>query len=229
MFNRPHHRRIAKILRKFDSQLLMDLECFFCGGTAIVLLLGEYRESVDIDFICSSKEGYKNIRNIVSKNNLGILLKEEINYMREVRSDMYGIRTFVEIEDEAVKIEIINEGRMPVTGSINYNLAIPVLCQDDMYAEKLLANTDRGLDKATWSRDIIDLAIMIKNWGSIPLPVWQKVLNIYGQASLNSFTSSIKMVNDKSYLLQCLKKMSMDEILLEDIPIILNNELIPVL
>ena len=45
----------------------------------------------------------------------------------------------------------------------------------DMYAEKLLANADRGSDRSTSSRDIIDLAMIIMNWRPIPQISWEKV------------------------------------------------------
>lgn len=41
MFERPHHQRIQKVLQCFDNELLTRANCFFGGGTAIVLALGE--------------------------------------------------------------------------------------------------------------------------------------------------------------------------------------------
>lgn len=49
MFDRPHHQRIEKLLDCFNSELLLQAECYFGGGTAIVLSLGEYWESIDVD------------------------------------------------------------------------------------------------------------------------------------------------------------------------------------
>ncbi|GBU15177.1 hypothetical protein AwPolaro_05550 [Polaromonas sp.] len=37
MFERPHHQRIDKLLHSFNSELLQEAECFFGGGTAIVV------------------------------------------------------------------------------------------------------------------------------------------------------------------------------------------------
>ena len=48
MFERPHHQRIAQVLRALDGPLLRENNCLFGGGTAIALRYGEYRESVDI-------------------------------------------------------------------------------------------------------------------------------------------------------------------------------------
>ncbi|MGJ0578988.1 nucleotidyl transferase AbiEii/AbiGii toxin family protein [Xenorhabdus bovienii] len=61
-----HHAKIARILESIDADFIEDAECYFAGGTAIVMLLDEYRESVDIDFLCSSREGYSKLRSSVA-------------------------------------------------------------------------------------------------------------------------------------------------------------------
>jgi hypothetical protein len=53
MFERPRHQKIAKLLRSMDADLLTHAKCYFGGGTAIALKLGEYRESVDVNFLRS--------------------------------------------------------------------------------------------------------------------------------------------------------------------------------
>lgn len=62
MFKRAHHDRIARLLCRMNARLLDNAGCFFAGGTAIVMSLDEYRESVDIDFVVSSRAGYAAIR-----------------------------------------------------------------------------------------------------------------------------------------------------------------------
>ena len=62
MFDLPHHQRIAQLLRGLDGVFLEKAHCYFGGGTAIALALGEYRESVDIDFLCASTDGYRVLR-----------------------------------------------------------------------------------------------------------------------------------------------------------------------
>jgi hypothetical protein len=98
MFDRPHHQRIARVLHAFNSDVLSRAQCYFGGGTAIALSLAEYRQSRDVDFLCASKEGYRLLRNIVSPNGFGSLLNEPLKFRREVRADMYGIRTVVEVD-----------------------------------------------------------------------------------------------------------------------------------
>lgn len=62
LFRRRHHNVILHVLRCLNGDFLREAECYFVGGTAMVLELGEYRESVDIDFLCASEEGYRKLR-----------------------------------------------------------------------------------------------------------------------------------------------------------------------
>lgn len=52
-FERPHHQRIAHVLAAMNWDALRQHGCLFGGGTRIALRYGEYRESVDIDFLVS--------------------------------------------------------------------------------------------------------------------------------------------------------------------------------
>src|SRR5690606_15295470 len=99
MFKRPHHQRIEKVLARLNGPLLEEADCYFAGGTAIVLALGEYRESVDIDFLCASQAGYRLLRNTVTTQGLGDLFTDPVTYMREVKADRYGVRTVVSVDD----------------------------------------------------------------------------------------------------------------------------------
>lgn len=175
MFERPHHQRIEKILHAFNCDLLSQTRCYFGGGTAIVLSLAEYRESLAIDFLCASNEGYRLLRNTISQDSLGALLKAPIQHLREVRADRYGIRTVLEVDGTPVKVGIVREARIEIQGCPHPVFHVPTLSHEDMQAEKLLANADRGLDKPTMNRDIIDLAMMIDHRGAIPDAAWTKV------------------------------------------------------
>lgn len=222
MFERPHHQRIAKILLAFNRDLLQQADCHFGGGTAIVLALNEYRESVDIDFLCASPEGYRFLRNTVSTD-LGPLLTQPIQHLREVRTDQNKIYTFMEMDGQPIKIEIVREARVSICSEIDPALNLSVLTRADLYAQKLLANADRGLDTSVMSRDIIDMAMMIKGWGPIPTEAWDKAYAAYGQLLAKTFHQSVRMITDRDYLRKCLRKMQMDDQLLKTIPQILEE------
>jgi hypothetical protein len=224
MFERDHHNRIQTLLAALNSDFLAENKCFFGGGTAIVLALNEYRESVDIDFLCASQEGYRELRNTIHDSSLGAIFSRPVELARDVRADRYGIRTFLRVDGVPVKFEIVSEGRIEIAGEVNPVTGVPTLTRADMYAEKLLANADRYRDKAVASRDIIDLAMMIGHWGEVPAEAWGKVRQAYGSSADRAFKGAIEMVSDRAYLNQCLAKMHMAPELVEQIPAVLRGE-----
>jgi len=210
MFRREHHQRIEKVLLAFNSSFLLKANCFFGGGTAIVLSLDEYRESVDIDFLCAGNDGYKALLNTVDSNGLGEILQSPVRLLREVKRDRYGIRTVLEVDGVPVKLEFVHEARIPLSGAIDSRLHVPTLSTEDMFAEKLLANADRGTDKSTMSRDLIDLSMLINRYSEIPRVSLQKAYAAYGEQLLQEFYRALNMLSDPAYLSQCLQKMKMD-------------------
>lgn len=218
MFSHPHHQRIYKLLSALDADRLRQCECFFGGGTAIVMLLGEYRESRDVDFLCSSVEGYRTLRNVVFDHSLKGLFKETVRELREVRSDQYGVRSVLEVEGVAIKFEIVREGRIELVGGNNMDLPVQTLSRVDLFAEKLLANTDRFNDEAVTSRDLIDLAIMIKFWDGIPPEAWEKTKSAYGESAVQAFIKGIDFLSRPQYFASCCEKLTIDE---QVIPLIL--------
>lgn len=217
MFHRPHHQRIHSVLQSMNGGLLEVAQCYFGGGTAIVLLLDEYRESVDIDFLCESEDGYRTLRTVVFEQGLAGIFNRAPEQLRDIRMDQYGIRTVLQVDGCPIKFEIIKEGRVKLKGELSADLGVPVLAREDMFAEKLLANADRYLDSAVASRDIIDLAMMIDGWGAIPTAAWEKARGAYGCTIDKAYEGAVNKIRDRDYLLSCIKKMDMEEIFLEKI------------
>jgi hypothetical protein len=165
MFERLHHQRVAHVLASLDADLLARSHCFFGGGTAIALRYGEYRESVDIDFLVSDIDGYRQLRQLLTGNQgLGALARQgsEIQQSAELRADQYGIRSSVRVDDTEIKFEIVLEARieLELPGAEDRIGDIATLTTLDMATSKLLANSDRWADDSVFSRDIIDLAMM---------------------------------------------------------------------
>lgn len=163
MFSRPHHRRLAAILQALDADLLASAGCYFGGGTAIALRHGEYRESVDLDFLVSDTDGYQRLRELVrGVHGINALTRQPLTVVRGPLVDQYGIRAVIGDGREPVKFEIVSEGRInletPQRGDDICGVA--TLTDLDMATSKLLANSDRWADRATHSRDLIDLAMM---------------------------------------------------------------------
>jgi hypothetical protein len=166
---RPHHRIIAAVLRRMNTDLFVQAQCYFGGGTQLAMALGEYRESRDVDFLCSSRAGFRMLREQVTQRSLGELLSRPLALARDVRADRDGIRTFVDVESARIKFEILLEARIDVTGRLDRRLRVPALSIECAIAEKLLANADRGLDESTLSRDLVDLAFATAHAGRAKL------------------------------------------------------------
>lgn len=98
---------------------------------------------------------------------------------REIKADQYGVRFLVIHEDEPIKFEIVCEGRIKLERPAEYPWTeLPCLSVIDRFAEKLLANADRGMDNAIESRDLIDLAVM-RCESIIPLAAIEKAESAY--------------------------------------------------
>src|SRR5258708_18952 len=112
LFERPHHRDVALVLQSLDAPALSQRHCYFGGGTAMALRYGEYRESVDIDFVISDLAGYRDLRQMLGnvRDFLPIAREGiEVKLAREVRADQYGIRTQVRSGESSIKFEIVLE------------------------------------------------------------------------------------------------------------------------
>jgi hypothetical protein len=165
MFERPHHQRIAYVLGALDAELLINNRCLFGGGTAMALRYGEYRESVDIDFLVSDIAGYRQLRQLLtSERGLGALARagRDIQQARELRADQYGIRSAVRVGEVDIKFEVVLEARIQLDppGAEDRIEGVATLTPLDMATGKLLANSDRWADDSVFNRDLIDLAMM---------------------------------------------------------------------
>ena len=166
MFDREHHRRVAHVLEALDAGLLKANACLFGGGTAIALRYGEYRESVDIDFLVSERDGYRALRQrLGGTDGLRAIQRagRALDQVRDVRADQYGLRTVVRVDGIEIKFEIVLEGRITLDppGAGDEICGVATLTPLDLAASKLLANSDRWADDAVFSRDLIDLAMMV--------------------------------------------------------------------
>jgi Nucleotidyl transferase AbiEii toxin, Type IV TA system len=207
VFELVHHQRIAKLLSALDGAFLAKSQCYFGGGTAIALALGEYRESVEVDFLCASTDGYRALRATVFEGRLGAIAKEPLELMRDLRTDQYGIRTFIEIDSVAIKLEIVREARIELGGAMDSALGVPVLAREDLFAEKLLANADRSNDRATWNRDAIDLGMMVAHWGPVPDTAWMKSRAAYGPTVDAALANASRRLDDATWLEACARAM----------------------
>ena len=197
-WTQPHHAKVMRILRMMNPEFLMDARCFFGGGTRIVMELGEYRRSDDMDFMVSDLAGWRNIRSQVTNQSFGPIFNEEPTLAREVRADRYGIRTFVVMEGQPIKLEIIHEGRHDLGGQTLPGWPVPVMGRESLMAQKLMATTDRGLDRRFHFRDVIDLAFMVASWGNEPFVEGMGMAErAYGEVVRKGLVEALRMAVDQ--------------------------------
>lgn len=212
MYRRAHHQRIQKVLESLDAQRLLKHQCLFGGGTAIALSRGEYRESVDIDFIVSSVNGYRELRSIVSSEGVSGLMTRPLPLKREVRIDRYGIRCALDVGDSRpIKFEIVFEGRVQLADPLPEDRidGVWTLAMEDKVATKLMANADRWADDAVWSRDLVDLAMLTDGGRADPAGV-AKAMRAYGEGVLRDFENArTRLLERDKRLATCMKRMDM--------------------
>ena len=213
MFEREHHRDIALVLQALDPELLAARRCYF-GGTAMALRYGEYRESLDIDFLVSDRAGYRDLRQMLSTaDGLSPLLRPgmAVQQTRAVRADQYGIRTQLRSGASVIKFEVVLEGRIELSSpqADDKVCGLSTLAPTDQATEKLLANADRWADDAVFSRDVIDLAMQR---AATPLlrAACAKAETAYGDAVRQSLIKAIDALRAGPHRLEaCMEALSM--------------------
>jgi len=212
-FRRPRHRTVAVALAAMNGPFLEKANCYFGGGTRIVLELGEYRESEDIDFLCSNRDGYRALRATITDRSLGAIMELPLPLAREVRADRYGIRTFLDVGGSKLKVEIVHEGRVDVQGQVCAGIPVPCLDRVSCFSQKFLANSDRGDDDSTLGRDVIDLAFMIEGWGEDPARLGATIAQAaYGDVVQRALkTATKKLLENTAYLKRCIAALSITD------------------
>jgi len=211
-FRRPWHRLVWQVLESLNSDLLARARCWFGGGTRVAMELGEFRESVDVDFLCEDREGYRILRSTVTQSSLGDLASRPLELMRDVRADMYGIRTFLRVDGQPVKFEVIFEGRIPLSGEARSPFPVEVLARPSCFAEKLLANADRGRDPSANARDVIDLAFMAANWPEEDQRTGLATAHsAYGDVVRRELDAVLSSLDDAHYRQRCLVALSVSD------------------
>lgn len=212
----PRHQSICKLLSHMDDELLAQTGCLFGGGTAISLMLSEFRTSVDVDFLCSDTAGYAKLRERIYDQGVAGLFKTGMApaQLREARLDRDGIRTILVMDETPIKFEIVLEGRILLdvnTGQEGKLLPVPALSRTSLFAEKLLANADRGMDKLSLSKDIIDLMVMESAWGEDP-NARLIAESAYGETIARSYERSIDLLaRDAAHRELCFREIELGD------------------
>jgi hypothetical protein len=137
------------------------------------------------------------------------MLSGKIALARDVRADQYGIRTFVETDHLKLKFEIIREARIDLAAEEIRRLPVLCLTRRHCFAEKFLANADRGLDASTLSRDVVDLAFMIEGWSKADAEAGLTIAKgAYGKSVPRSLAAVVQAMGDKAYRNRCIEGLA---------------------
>lgn len=214
MFSRAHHQRIAWVLQALNGALLEENRCWFGGGTAIALRYGEFRESVDIDLLVSEIAHYRTLRQLMTgPTGISVLFRkgsEVPELLRPLRADQYGIRTLLQVDQTSVKFEIVLEGRIQFKdpGQEDQVCGIATLAPVDLLASKLLANADRWRDDAVFSRDLIDLAMMVPERQLMDSAI-EKAEGAYGSAIVDDLKKAIHRIQtEEKWIERCMQALT---------------------
>jgi hypothetical protein len=135
--------------------------------------------------------------------------------LREIRADQYGIRTMVQMDGRAIKLEVVREARITLEPPTTNNTIDDTICgvstltRLDLATSKLLANSDRQADDGVFSRDVIDLAMM-----GLALPALRAALakaeQAYGANVARDLGKAIdRLQNRQGWLERCMQVMAM--------------------
>jgi Nucleotidyl transferase AbiEii toxin, Type IV TA system len=200
------------VLEALDAPLLAQKGCLFGGGTAMALRFGEYRESIDIDFLVSEVAGYRELRGLLTgPDGVAAIVRPgaSLQAVREVRADQYGLRTLLLVEATPIKFEIMLEARIALQppGPSDAVCGVATLTPLDMAASKLLANSDRWADDSVFSRDLIDLAMMQPK-GKLMKQAIEKAQGAYGDSIQHDLAKAIaQLLTREGRLERCMAAM----------------------
>lgn len=216
MLRRPVHQSVLTVLGALRGDLLAQCKFLFGGGTRIVLQLDEYRESQDIDLLCSDAAGYAEVRwEVAQRCYDGLFSSAEaagIRFPREMRVDQYGIRFPLVCGEHPMRVELHREARIALDPGVRPEWS-PVECLSltDCFAEALLAVSDHWADRQIFSRDLIDLAVLRARVGPIPAEAWSKAEAAYKTAPRLHLEKALAALEDSEERERCFAGLRIED------------------
>jgi hypothetical protein len=125
----------------------------------------------------------------------------------EIRSDQYGIRSKIFVEEKPIKFEIVLEGRIGLAKPKKKDsiLGVANLTKLGKAVSNLLANSDRSLDMVMHYREELDLAMHNLSKSEFA-GATTKSEAAYGEAILKNLAKVIDMLGEANGLLErCMK------------------------
>ena len=108
----------------------------------------------------------------------------------------------------------MHEARIDLSGTLIERLHVPSLDRICCFAEKVLANADRGLDESVASRDVVDIACMIEAWGMEAfVDGVHRARDAYGNGVETALRASAqKLLEKKTYFKKCVSAHAITDV-----------------
>ena len=178
------YESIELILEAINLDLLNQHRVYLGGGALVALKYQHLRYSSDLDFLVSPPD-YQQLKLAINRDCNALIQDRPRLTIERPRIDRYGIRypITVKLQGEPVKfkLEIVAEYSLSFSKPDRYQ-GIPCLNHSDLIASKLLTNADRWADRNKFSRDLIDLTILILERGELPENAVAEAKAIYPDA-----------------------------------------------
>lgn len=195
MLDRETHKSVMlQILKRFYTDPALGPVLGFKGGTAAMLFYGLDRFSVDLDFDLLDAENEQDVYERICA------IASEFGVLRDHYLKYHTIFCMLSYDDEAqnIKIEISRRSLLAeYEMKTHLGVAMLVMAQEDMHANKLLALTDR---KRPVNRDIYDVWFFLKNRWPLNGAIVKERLGINLDAYLQKCISHIEKIPDKGIL-----------------------------
>jgi hypothetical protein len=143
---------------------------------------------------------------------------------RALRTDQYGIRGIISVQDIPLRFEIVRENRIALDGQPDLALGVPRLVHADRIAEKLLANADRCRDRSAAYRDAIDLGMLALHRGPFPDAALTKAELAYGEDVVRKLEWVLETLADAEERGHASVTLGMDSLLVDAAACALSSE-----
>lgn len=185
-FKIPRHNIIwAVISDMLDKKMLRDHGILFAGGTLCSMRYGEYRESVDLDFLCADKNSFNSFR--ANFSDVGKFIYARNPKITKDRVQLWITTT----DDRPLKVDFFYEERLQPTASDFHG--VEALDHASLMGCKLMAYCDRGMDLSERGKDFIDLiAIDLQAPAETFENAWELAWNAYGTWLTNQLPKIIE-------------------------------------
>ena len=196
-------------LRAFNAEFLLQNKTFLAGGAAVAMQFGVFRQTRGINLVCASRAGFIAMRNEVSRESLGKILRPNQHLSHSFLGTydhgcFAGSIRFLSSNSSHIntRYRVIFEPRIDLEGEAHPLYKVPVLMRSHLFIAKLLSNADRALLPRISLVDIVDLAVMIADEGQIPEEAWRMACQVDSRvkAAFLSAAQQAEVDDDRLYM-----------------------------